>query len=446
MNEEKINRLKKVKYISLIVILALILIDIGIYFSYISNPNYIFSTVINKAATEAKNIFTTSPTANLKNYSLTSNISIKVNNINDNPELSAFYDKLNKLNTNISIKQDTTTQTALYELTSKLNEESLFEGKYLIKDATGYYFIKDYLKTYINSGNNNYFETLSNTTTQDNMLYLYDAFIKYSIASLKKDYFKEKKEKINTEQGTKNLNKISLELDNKKIIEILNSVISKLKKDEKANSILTNMNEDFSKYKLKKDTNIISSDDKITINIYTSLLQCKPVKFELLVNSSNIENYESKITYEKVADKGIVYIIKNNNVQNILNIEKKTATNYNIEILDNKNKSIGNIEFNKDKNNTNLSVYSTSQENRFELRYSSKKNNNSTEVNSTITFKLTSGEINLADFDININTNISDDVSITEDVTTAVLKNSLTAEEQANLQTIILNILYKLLM
>ena len=125
------------------------------------------------------------------NYKTTSNI--KMNLKSDyfsalatmDPSYAMISNLLNNLSNtenNITMVQDKENKKLFFNLDSKLSGQSLINTKYLVENATAYYSIDGVTNTYVNNGNNNYFESLnSSTTTNENLKYLIEMCIRDSL-------------------------------------------------------------------------------------------------------------------------------------------------------------------------------------------------------------------------------------------------------------------------
>ena len=142
---------------------------------------------------------------------------------------------------------------------------------------------------------------------------------------------------------TSKVKEISLELDNKKTIEVLNKTIEDLKKDKRAFNILQGVYDDFEHYKIKKGNKILENNQKLQISIYTKgfFRDMKKTKVTLTDSKST-----KGIEYEKEMNR-ITYL-ENNSPKYYLQYEitkdKVLAT-----IQDQKEENIGKIEFDYNK-------------------------------------------------------------------------------------------------
>lgn len=182
-NKENKHKSKKKLIVSIISIIAVIIIAIGIYTAYISNPKRIMAAAIDKVSSNFKDIIDLDEKNKIgENYTLKENIKLDIESdylsalgtysIEYQPYIN-LINNLSKLDTNITITQNKEAKQLFASLSSSLNNEELINVKYLIKNNTGYYFIKDFLSTYINHGSNNYFESLDESTTNsENIEYI----------------------------------------------------------------------------------------------------------------------------------------------------------------------------------------------------------------------------------------------------------------------------------
>lgn len=438
-NHEKYK--KPIKLIISIFILSIILISVGTYILYISNPKKITQTAINNFQTKLKDIFSTNEDLNVgQNYTLTSNINLNLEsdylNSTQDESIKLYKNIINKLNNSnnvLNISQDKTNKKALFSLISTQDNKELINTKYLVENSTEYYYIKDFQSTYINAGTNNYFETLTEeNTSQENLTYLYDFIGKSLKNNIPDEYF----EKYQTETSISNeptkLTKVSLTLNNEKIKTIAKSILKDLKNDEKANKILTGYNEEFTNSKIKDSTEYLPKGKTLILNVYTTNLTYQIKKYELIIQD---DKNEQKITYEVGKNKDIAYIIDNNKIiykLNIVNSNNKST----IKILNSKEKNIGEINIEKNKNSEELLVEIKDNDTTIDIDYEKKlkniKKNKSYDVSTYVSIKAISNNSNILNGTIKIDSKVSNEVKISEDVSNSVLESSVSQDQKTN--------------
>lgn len=422
----------------IIIILILILLIIGatssivygIYLDKISRPQYIFGTFIDNVSETFKNYFYDLDEVNIKdNFTIESNLKFNISteyykqsNLDDDEvKMRNLINNLNMMDTNITLKQDKNNKELYFNISEYLDKEVLVNYKYLISNSTGYYYLDNIIDSYINDGNCNYFENLDeDNTSKSNLEYIYNFIMESFKNNLLEDYFEV------YDDSSLNANKISLKLTNKEVISILKGVLSDLKKDSKANSILTGIDSDFSSYKIDSNKKYLENDQSITFNIYTTKLFNDPIKYEFIYLDGNNKKY---IYYE---DKTI-YIIDNDSVkyQISTNIKKNKII---LSINNSKDTNIGSFKLVKDNTGINLSYNFDDNTNKYDYTYNSSITYNEQDKTytklGTFTFRKTYNKIIKYDGTLNVTTTFSEDVKIDEDTDSQIIKSTLTDEQK----------------
>ncbi len=453
-NSETIKKKKKIKIIFItlsifLILLALATISLGVYLNYLSKPKIVVTKVIDTMNENIKSLFSnriTLPDSN--DFTMTSTITTTTNSVssplsNTSPEYQKFINNLTNTEATITLKQDATNKKLLLEYDTKLKKQPLLKGKYLITDATEYYFIDNYVSHYINNGSNNYFENLSKeATTEQNSIYLATFIINSFKNNLKEDYIHKYTEETSYLSKTETLTKLSIKFDNKIITEIAQNILKDLKNDAEASRILTNLDSDFKNTKIKDNTTFLNENESITFNIYTDKLN--NVKKIELINLNN--NTEKRLSYEISDTAKIMYFIENDQVSYILNI--KQQTNYlNIDLLNNNDQKLGSISLDNTKDTLTFTVSINSDKNKEEFSIQRKFSNvtkTSYNSNTTITIKEIDNNVDIIDSTINIENSYSTKVDINEDLTDATLANDLLPEEKTKIDNIFPDIINKL--
>ena len=277
--KKPINR----RIIEILIVISIIVILLGTYLLYLSNSKRIFLESINNLTSSFSNIEELE--SEFKNFTLVSNLSINTTGkIEDNKKYNNKYYEIitnlitnyNNTKANINYTSNRKNKELYIDYNSTVNKKDLITGKYLIKDNTEYYYINDITDTYINNGNNTYFETLNSDTKEtNNLIYLKDTFNKYFIKNLDDKYF--------SKQENNNYTKITLVLDNKRLNETYKDTLDDLKEDKKAKEIIKGFDRDFFKKKVK-DINFLKKDKKLYITIYTDRFTYSPNKYEIKYN------------------------------------------------------------------------------------------------------------------------------------------------------------------
>lgn len=428
---EKAKKKKGKKSIILLFILGLMLITVGSVLAYLSSPSYVSKTVIKEFSQKAIELIGNRVETGLEdNYKTASNIKINLKSdyfqalATMDPSYAMISNLLNNLSNtenNITMIQDKENKKLFLNLDSKLAGQSLLNTKYLVENATAYYSIDGITSTYVNSGNNNYFESLnSTTTTNENTKYIIEKIAESLAKNLEDNYLSES---YNNEYKI-----ITITLTEKDIVTYINKVINDLKKDDKANKIMTGYNANFSKTKITAED--ISGIGTIKVNIYLDKLLSQAKIYELELKDNN------KITYSKEDGKEIIEIISEDEkvTLEIRSQGEKTE----ISIKDGNNTSLGTITISKTSTNYDIVANIISEETSLDFGYNYQitnlKKGTSYDSSATMTMKITAQDTTILDGNITITGQTTNDVTINEDTSGSVLASSLTGTQSELLQ------------
>ena len=430
--------------------LAIVMIGSGIYLTYLNSPEKLFSYAFSSFVNQIEKIdFKEQTTGIVNNYSLTSNIDISMESqsiqnslLQEDLENKNFINNINNTKSTLNIIQDTNNKKMFVSLNTKLQEEEILDTKYLIEDSTEYYYVKDIVPNYINNGNSTYFEALtSNTTNKDNILYILNTVSKSLSKHIKEEHVIVTKEKIDIDNKQKELNKISLELNNQTTKTLAKNILKDLKDDTISNRILTSYDDEFNKFKITDDTKILSKNQKVIINLYTNVFG-KVEKYELIHNE---KEDEYKITYTPRNKE--IYIIENNEVIYRIESDIKNAKQI-YTFYNSKDQEQGKLVYEKTKDRTTASINLHTKEKTIEVLYDSKienlKKNKSYDNSIVFTLKESNKTDNLLSIDINVENKISTDLTIEEDTSNAIFASSVTEEQKTMLSQKKDNILLRL--
>ncbi len=436
---------KELFIIVLFIVLAIIFITLGITIYNKTSPKNVFNSTLKNINNNINNalLFERNKTNLSNNYKIESDIKI---DISSTEPISKEYtiDQNNLFNTNIT--NSTNKLTYIHSLKDKklflnfnsnINEQNIINYKYLIENSTKYRYLNNFKEDYINYGNANYFETVSEDNSNlKNYNYIANKFIDYFTNNLDKDKFNIEKVTTYIDNDREALNKISYYFNNKELTTVLNKVKKDLKKDEDTNTLLNNLNPNILDENIQKD--ILKKKESITMSIYNDMFY-KIKKVELTYQNENYEKIYSIVPKE---DKVIISVIENTKL-----LRKYTITNndkkYNISIENSKGTNEGTFEFINNEKETSL-IGSTQSDNQkydvtLDRKISNIKANKS--YTSTITFsyqktntETTEKEKNIY---ITINSNITNDHKINEEVINTVLLSSLNEDEKNRMDNII---------
>ena len=369
-NHGKIS-IKGLIIIFLLFLVALLFIVLGIYLSYTGDSKKIIEETIINITNTMSNVTNKEDRLYLNDsFSLESNIKTTSKLDETNEDIKDYIDFINnisKIETNITVIQDKENEELFYSIEAKKNNENYINYRYLINDSTGYYY-NDYITNkYINVGNNNYFETLKqDATTIDNIEYLKECIIESLSNNLATDYSSKTQEETEYNNTYVQANRLSIDLDNKKLNKLYKSVIKDLKKDEKASFILNNYFEGFED-KTIENRKFLEKKESIRINIYTTGLTNSFIKLEI-IKKNNTE--EKRINYEKIDEgKEILYIISKNRVDYRFEINEVKEGQYDISVYNNKGNDIGTIKITKTGKEKIIDVLINTNNKRLDIDY-----------------------------------------------------------------------------
>lgn len=428
---EKEKKKKGKKLVLGLIILGLILIAGGGVLTYFSSPSYVSKTVIKEFGQKATELMNSRIETGLEdNYKTTSNI--KMNLKSDyfsalatmDPSYAMISNLLNNLSNtenNITMVQDKENKKLFFNLDSKLSGQSLINTKYLVENATAYYSIDGVTNTYVNNGNNNYFESLnSSTTTNENLKYLIEKIAESMANNLEESYL--------SESYTDEYKVITITLTEQNIVTYGNKIINDLKNDEKANQIMTGYNANFSEVKLtEKD---VTGTGTIKVNIYLDKILSQVSQYELELGNGN------KCIYYKENGKEIVELISEEETTT-LEIEKH-GEKTEINIKDGSNASLGTVTISQTSTNYDIVANITSEEATLDFGYNYQitnlKKSTSYDSAATITIKMTAQNTTIIDGTITVTGQTTNDTTISEDTSTSVLASTLSGTQTELLQ------------
>lgn len=428
---EKDKKEKGKKLVVGLIILGLILIAGGGVLTYFSSPSYVSKTVIKEFGQKATELMNSRIETGLEdNYKTTSNI--KMNLKSDyfsalatmDPSYAMISNLLNNLSNtenNITMVQDKENKKLFFNLDSKLSGQSLINTKYLVENATAYYSIDGVTNTYVNNGNNNYFESLnSSTTTNENLKYLIEKIAESMANNLEESYL--------SESYTDEYKVITITLTEQNIVTYGNKIINDLKNDEKANQIMTGYNANFSETKLtEKD---VTGTGTIKVNIYLDKILSQVSQYELELGNGN------KCIYYKENGKEIVELISEEETTT-LEIEKH-GEKTEINIKDDSNASLGTVTISQTSTNYDIVANITSEEATLDFGYNYQitnlKKGTSYDSAATITIKMTAQNTTIIDGTITVTGQTTNDTTISEDTSTSVLASTLSGTQTELLQ------------
>lgn len=435
-SSKKKGKILKNNYPFVMIIIAMTMISSGLYLNYHTNPKILLSKTFNNLIKIVENTKSNEDITGIsENFTLNSNIKFNIGNQSIQKSIDTkdtqnknLITNLNNTTTNLTLVQDKTNKKMYASINSKLGQEELINAKYLVENATEYYYVKDIVNNYVNNGNSAYFEALNSaTTTKENIIYILQMTSKSLEKRLKNEYFTKTKEQTLLNNKIKKLNKISLKLTDTTTKELVNNIIIDLKEDKKANQILTSIDKNFFKNIIDNENKIFNYNEIITINMYiTNLGDIK--KYELIYLEKEKEN---KLTYEAETEQ--IYYIENNQI--IYDIKYESSEDEkNLIFYNDQGEEQGKIVYDKTINRTLINGNLKRKSDIIDIIYDSSIEDIEKNISYTnkINFllKVSSPTGNIVNTTININNNIKSSTMINEDTTTAVFASSITEDEE----------------
>ena len=428
---EKEKKKKGKKLVVELMILGLILIAGGGVLTYFSSPSYVSKTVIKEFGQKATELMNSRIETGLEdNYKTTSNIKMNLTSDYFNAlatmdssyaMISNLLKNLSNTENNVTIVQDKENKKLFFNLDSKLSGQSLINTKYLVENATAYYSIDGVTNTYVNNGNNNYFESLnSSTTTNENLKYLIEKIAESMANNLEKKYL--------SQSYIDEYKVVTITLTEKDLVTYGNKIINDLKSDEKANQIMTGYNSNFKEVKLTEKE--LTGTGTIKVNIYLDKILSQVSRYEF-----ELEN-ENKLIYYKENGKEIIELVdpEETTTLEIENRGEKTEMN----IKDDSNTSLGTITISKTSTNYDIVANITSEEAALDFGYNYQitnlKKNTSYDSAATITIKMSAQNTTIIDGTITVTSQTTSDTTITEDTSSSVLASTLSGTQTELLQ------------
>lgn len=356
-----------------------------------------------------------------------------------NPDDLKIYNKINNLTnatTTYKYIQNNEEDKVYKEINQKIKEEEVLLKKVFIENATEYVYINGVTDKYINNGNNIYFETIDGShTTKDNIDYLHEVVLNAFKSSLREEYFEKEAKTITIKDKEENVYEMSIRIDDKRLKEIINSMIKIIRKDERANNIVCGVYKDFETFKLNEDERILEKDEIYTINVYTDKIWFSPVKYEII----HLKNNDRDL-YSYVGDlKGSLSYVHNDEFKYNVDVQINHKT-YLFEFENASGKSLGKIKLDKYENMYSLDVDLTLDKKSYMITYSSKvkdiKKNNKYTINDLVQIKYSENDIVKISGEIKNTIKISNKNEIKEEVGEVVIRSSLTEDEETNYNNI----------
>ncbi len=441
-----IKKVFKVLFFLFFVLFAIFLICFGFYIQNISSPKYIYKSGMSKVMnTFVDYLSYDNDYVFGDNFNIDGNLALNISN--DVYKNKALYDseylKKNNLINNLSnmeinyrISQNRKSKQLFLSLNEQMENNIIFNGNYLVDDSTKYYLVNSIDKNYINAGNNNYFEMFGeNETTISNFRYLYE-FIIDSLSLNMQEGTVVYESNIDISDKDCDVRQISYKFTNDSVIKLFNSVVKDMKKDERANKIMSSIYPDFSGFRLSNNDNILKKNESYTLNIYTGKIFGNPLRYEVVyINGDNKKVY----TYEGDDTSGIFYYSVNDEARYSA---KYSSDNKNIKMVffDRLSENVGKLVLSRDKNGVKVNSSMDIEGKSYDINYSSKNSNllkhKSFDNQKSLTLKIINGSTIELSFDAILTSTISSDTDIREDISGAILKSTLSDDKKTTLQNL----------
>ena len=440
----KMKLFLKVLFFVALIAIAVFLIYYGIYYTRISREDYIFHKMIDKVFDKSHEIVKIDPEYMVGNkFTVEGNVKMNLSSEDykskslTDPEYKKKNQKLinlSKMDTTYSFKHNKDKGLVFYSLDSKIGNEEIFSGKYYIENSTQYFFINNVVKQYVNDGGNNYFESFKkDTTTSDNIDYLYN-FIRNS---LKKNISDEELVGYDVETYVGNSNikagQISYKITNKSYKKLLKALLKDLNNDERASQILSLMYPDYKNWKVNDKKKYLKNNESYTISVYVSKPFFHPVKYEVVYLK---DDYKEIYTYEGNLSDGVFYYSENNEME-YRAVVSSTSKKVDITVFDKFKNEVGSIKFEKDKKNMMFTMTLELEDDKYDITYYSKNKDSkggSYTRDDNLTFKFMNDKVVKIQGEVTAKSKISSSAKIMEDVSDSILRSTLTDEEANKLK------------
>lgn len=423
---EKKEKKRGHKLVVVLILLSIALLAGGGVLTYFTSPKYVAQTVIKEMGENATQILANRQETGLEeNYSTTGTLKIDLQSdyfqglSTTDPSyatLANLFRNLSNTQNNIAVVQDKENKRLFINYNSTLNGQNLFSTRYLVEDATEYYYIDGVTSTYVNNGNNNYFESLNSaTTTNENLNYIIEKVTESVKDNIEDSYLSTTYED--------NYKVVTITLTEDDLLQLGNNVLEDLKKDTKANQIMTGYNQNFADTKITKDQ--IKGIGTIQLHIYLNKISTQVERYEL-----NMED-GTTLSYSIANGNKMIEITQNDSTTRFTITTTNDKTD--ITITDEENTTIGSVSISKTSTNydiiANVTTDTMSMDFGYNTQMTNVKKGTSYDSSTTITLNISSQNTMLLNGTITLDTTTTSDTTIEEDTSTSVLASTLTGTE-----------------
>ncbi len=423
---EKKEKKRGHKLVVVLILLSIALLAGGGVLTYFTSPKYVAQTVIKEMGENATQILANRQETGLEeNYSTTGTLKIDLQSdyfqglSTTDPSyatIANLFRNLSNTQNNIAVVQDKENKRLFINYNSTLNGQNLFSTRYLVEDATEYYYIDGVTSTYVNNGNNNYFESLNSaTTTNENLNYIIEKVTESVKDNIEDSYLSTTYED--------NYKVVTITLTEDDLLQLGNNVLEDLKKDTKANQIMTGYNQNFADTKITKDQ--IKGIGTIQLHIYLNKISTQVERYEL-----NMED-GTTLSYSIANGNKMIEITQNDSTTRFTITTTNDKTD--ITITDEENTTIGSVSISKTSTNydiiANVTTDTMSMDFGYNTQMTNVKKGTSYDSSTTITLNISSQNTMLLNGTITLDTTTTSDTNIEEDTSTSVLASTLTGTE-----------------
>lgn len=292
IKQEKPKRGNKVVLFILIFIVLVIAVLGGLYV-YSHSAKVIISNSVTHLQSFKKYFEVPIELKNTNSSSLTGNMKINIDNIEDTPEgtyaeYNQYINLINKfdLDYTFNVNED----KSLIRLGLNENSENIFGVKFYSTTNSNYIFLEQLYDKYIEIEDLRVSLTGKNKSIED-YKYLSDFAINSIIKNADKHKFKKDVKTIEINGKNKKVDSLAVTYNDKELCELLDLVITDIKNDEKAHEIVKSSYEEFDDYKMSDSIKNIDEQaiNEYTYTVYTDRILGTVQGIDLLVNAKEKE-------------------------------------------------------------------------------------------------------------------------------------------------------------
>lgn len=441
------NKLFKFLFFVALIVLAIGLIYNGLKLNKMSKKHYVVDVTLDSIRDTLYNFGKIEDQYYLgEDFSVNSNIKVNLSSEeyasravidSDSARKNRLLENLSAMQIDSRIEQSEKEGKFIAELNEKIGEEEVLSGKYYIDNYTKYYFVNNILNTYVNDGNNNYFDLLNEkNTSMDNIDYLYNFIFEAIKRNIKEEDLMAYETEINLGEDKASVNQVYLKITDKYIKDLLKNILKEFKNDEKANQIITALYPDFKNVKINTDKKYLDNKESYTINIYSRKVINKPVKYEIVHLK---DDFQEAYIFEGSLESGAIYYVKNDEIKYTGKCES-TPKKLEVIINDVNGGEAGNIKIEKTTNSLSFNATLDLENDNYQVSYSTIYKNFSKKKSyvreDTLTCRIMNNMVTKINGSVIIESEVSKKPAIKEDIENAVLYSTLTDDTKTRLDNI----------